>query len=102
LDSRWRTLIAYALVVAALVYAIGALQVQTSHACTDRKHQYDALHKVIDKAYTSQRPSPTLLKAFPQLAPFYTPGNAQYDDQQARLATQRGRLIAVLGDRPDC
>jgi hypothetical protein len=97
---RWR--IAYAILVVAVAFAFFQMQEQAHQACRDRVRQYDAVHKVIDKAYTSQRPSPALLNAFPQLAPFYTPGNPQYDEQQHALREQRSRLIAVLGDRPSC
>jgi hypothetical protein len=100
LIRRWR--VAYGLLVVAVAFSFFLVQQSNRHACIDRVRQYDALHKVIVTAYTPQRPSPSLLKTFPQLAPFYTPGNRQYDEQIRASLARRDQIIAVLGDRPRC
>lgn len=71
-------------------------------ACSDRVHQFDALHDVIVKSYGMTRPSAALLAAFPQLRPLYTPGNPQYEEQVASARERRDEVLSVLGARPDC
>lgn len=75
---------------------------QNQQACDDRKHGWDASHNLVVKAYTPQAPSAALLNAFPQLKPFYTPGNPQYEEQLRRTEEQRDAVLGTLDGRPVC
>lgn len=71
-------------------------------ACRDRQHQWQALHDVIKSSYRLQKPPKALLAAFPQLKPFYTPGNKSYDEQAGAANARSDEVLGVLGPFPSC
>lgn len=94
--------IGYVILALGLGFALLGVQTSQAQSCHDRKHQYDALHNVIDKSYAPSAPSAAVLDAFPQLKPFYTPGNPQYEAQQQAARDRKQGVLALLGDRPSC
>lgn len=81
--------------------ADGASQ-SVRQACTDRVHQWDALHSVIVKSYTPQPPPPAILRLFPQIKPIYTPGTPEFEAALKANEDRRDAVLGLLGFRPDC
>lgn len=94
--------VGYLILALATVGAFGWLVVQRDQSCRDRKHQWAAVHDIIQTAYAPSAPSDAVLNAFPALKPFYTPGNPSYEAQQRSLMAQRDRVLGKLGARPAC
>lgn len=82
--------------------ALVAVQNEHAHACTDRKNQWTALHDVIVESYAPAKPSKAVLAAFPQLKPFYTPGNPAYEIAQRNADERQRAVLGKLGDKPSC
>lgn len=70
--------------------------------CHVAQKQYDVLHNVIVEQNKVQPASPIIIKAFPQFAPFYTPGTPQYKEAKRIADDKRDRALAQQGERPDC
>lgn len=87
---------------AAQAWTIDTLRDEQHRSCVEDLGQYDALRSVIVESYKPQPPNPAIVRLFPQLEPFYTPGNPQYDDARARAIEHRDRVLGVLGHRPNC
>lgn len=49
-----------------------------------------------------QKPSEAVLRAFPQLRPFYDPKNPLFAEQIRALARTERRRLRVLGPQPKC
>jgi hypothetical protein len=94
--------VGYVVLALATTVSLGWLVARRAEACVDRKHQWTALHSVIIESYSAQSPSPALLDAFPQLKPFYTPGNPLYEATVRAANDRRQAVLDKLGPKPSC
>ncbi len=70
--------------------------------CVNAHHLYDTLDAVIVESYKPQPPPAVILALFPSLAPYYTPGSPEYEQNQRDARANRDRVLAKLGPRPTC
>ena len=112
MKSRWVIPFAFVFSVLLIGSAVGLVayflndattREQRRHdSCLVQRHLYDGLHAVIVESFKPQSPSPDLLLLFPQIAPLYTPGTPQYENELIRSNEQRDRVLSKLGKRPAC
>ncbi len=57
--------------------------------------------QILDDA-VPDKPTEAVLRAFPEIRPFYDPKNPLYAEQVRSLNVRRDRRLKVLGNRPDC
>jgi len=95
-------LVIVAFLAAGIAFSLVTGYYQSRELCDSQKRAWNISRQQILDDAVPEKPTEAVLRAFPQLRPFYEEGNPLYDEQIHSLNKRRDRRLRVLGDRPDC
>ncbi len=101
-----RIVLAFAVIILLMAAGLGFSLVsgyyQARDLCDFQRRSWTIQHQQILDDAVPNKPTEAVLRAFPEIRPFYEPGNPLYDETVRSLNKRRDRRLAVLGGRPEC
>lgn len=104
-NTQWRGIALLVVVVifaAALGFTLLSAVWQANNLCDFQQRSWKTQRLQIADDAKPQKPSEQVLRAFPQIRPFYDPKNPLYAEQIRILTEHADRKYRILGARPEC
>lgn len=102
---EWRgvgLLVVVVMFAAGLSFSLVAGYRQSRELCDFQERSWKTQRLQILDDGKPQKPSEAILRAFPQIRPFYDKRNPLYAEQIKSLNERKVRKLRILGDRPSC